>query len=126
MTAETILGAIAVYLLLAMVWTLLYAVVSLLDPNAFQLPPVDAARIDRARLGTDLPTFVYYSFVTLTTMGYGDITPVAGWRLTGPMTAMNGILMFGWSTAVLFEVLRKTVEHLAAIAAPKSSSGDRG
>jgi hypothetical protein len=42
------------------------------------------------------------------------------------MTAMNGILMFGWSTAVLFEVLRKTVEHLAAIAAPQSNSGDRG
>jgi hypothetical protein len=42
------------------------------------------------------------------------------------MTAMNGILMFGWSTAVLFEVLRKIIEHLAAIAAPGFSSGDRG
>jgi hypothetical protein len=42
------------------------------------------------------------------------------------MTAMNGILMFGWSTAVLFEVLRKTLEHLAEIAALESSSGDRG
>ena len=76
-TLDTILGAIAVYLLLAMVWTLLYAVVALLDPNAFQLPSVDAARIDRARLGTDLPTFVYYSFVTLTTMGYGDVLPLS-------------------------------------------------
>jgi hypothetical protein len=76
-TLDTILGAIAVYLLLAMVWTLLYAVVALLDPNAFQLPSVDAARIDRARLGADLPTFVYYSFVTLTTMGYGDVLPLS-------------------------------------------------
>jgi hypothetical protein len=42
------------------------------------------------------------------------------------MTAMNGILMFGWSTAVLFEVLRKTIEHLAAIAAPGFNSEDRG
>jgi hypothetical protein len=42
------------------------------------------------------------------------------------MTAMNGILMFGWSTAVLFEVLRKTLEHLASVVAPALSSEDRG
>jgi hypothetical protein len=70
---------------------------------------------------------LYFAFVNYTTLGYGDITPVPAWRLLGPMTAMNGILLFGWSTAVLFEVLRKTVEHLASIAPPGSafSSGDR-
>jgi hypothetical protein len=64
--------------------------------------------------------------VNYTTLGYGDVTPLKEWRLLGPMTAMNGILMFGWSTAVLFEVLRKTIEHLALIAsseAPFSSAG---
>jgi hypothetical protein len=60
---------------------------------------------------------LYFAFVNYTTLGYGDITPVRAWRLIGPMTAMNGILMFGWSTAVLFEVLRKTLDHLAAIGA---------
>jgi len=71
---------------------------------------------------------LYFTFVNYTTLGYGDITPVEAWRLAGPMTAMNGILMFGWSTALLFEVLRKTIEHLAAIAgsAPASNSADRG
>jgi len=69
---------------------------------------------------------IYFAFVNYTTLGYGDITPVQAWRLTGPMTAMNGILMFGWSTAVLFEVLRKTLERLAAIGAPGFSSADRG
>ena len=39
---------------------------------------------------------------------------------------MNGILMFGWSTAVLFEVLRKTLGHLAAIGAPGFSPKDQG
>ncbi|MBR0713262.1 potassium channel family protein [Bradyrhizobium liaoningense] len=68
----------------------------------------------------------YFTFVNYTTLGYGDITPVETWRLTGPMAAMNGILLFGWSTAVLFEVLRKTLEHLAAIDAPGFSSEDRG
>jgi hypothetical protein len=51
---------------------------------------------------------------------------VHAWRLTGPMTAMNGIMMFGWSTAVLFEVLRKTLEHLASIGASGFSAADRG
>jgi ion channel len=47
----------------------------------------------------------YFAFVNYTTLGYGDIVPVERWRLIGPITAMNGILLFGWSTAVIFEVL---------------------
>ena len=31
------------------------------------------------------------------------------WNLLGPMTAMNGVLLFGWSTEVIFEVLRMTL-----------------
>jgi hypothetical protein len=79
------------------------------------------ALVGAAPEGSEL---LYFTFVNYTTLGYGDVTPVQGWRLTGPMTAMNGILMFGWSTAVLFEVLRKTLEHLSAIAAPGFYSGD--
>lgn len=52
---------------------------------------------------------LYFAFVNYTTLGYGDIIPSEGWRLLGPMTAMNGVLLFGWSTAVIFEVLRKTM-----------------
>jgi hypothetical protein len=70
-----------------LVWSLAYAIV------------------DAASAGTDL---VYFAFVNYTTLGYGDITPVERWRLLGPMTAMNGVLLFGWSTAVIFEVLRRT------------------
>ncbi len=56
--------------------------------------------------GTD---FVYFAFVNYATLGYGDIVPIERWRLLGPMTAMNGVLLFGWSTAVIFAVLRKTM-----------------
>jgi Ion channel len=56
--------------------------------------------------GTDL---VDFAFVNYTTLGYGDVVPVARWRLLGPITAMNGVLLFGWSTAFLFEVLRRTL-----------------
>lgn len=70
------------------VWSLVYAVV------------------DVAPGGTDL---IYFAFVNYATLGYGDVTPVERWRLLGPMTAMNGVLLFGWSTAVIFEVLRMTL-----------------
>src|SRR6266481_8851716 len=56
--------------------------------------------------GTD---FIYFAFVNYTTLGYGDVTPIERWHLLGPMTAMNGVLLFGWSTAVIFEVLRMTL-----------------
>ena len=52
---------------------------------------------------------VYFAFVNYTTLGYGDVVPVRRWNLLGPMTAMNGVLLFGWSTAVIFEVLRKAL-----------------
>jgi Ion channel len=65
---------------------------------------------------------LYFAFVNYTTLGYGDITPVREWRLIGPLTAMNGVLLFGWSAAILFEVLRKTLEHIGLTEAPGSSS----
>ena len=67
---------------------------------------------------------MYFAFVNFTTLGYGDITPVDRWRLLGPMAAMNGILLFGWSTAVIFEVLRKTLA-LEALNRPVSERLDR-
>jgi hypothetical protein len=71
---------------------------------------------------------LYFAFVNYTTLGYGDVTPVKAWQLLGPMAAMTGILMFGWSTAVLFDVLMKTLAHLASIAPTGSpfSAVDRG
>jgi hypothetical protein len=53
---------------------------------------------------------VYFAFVNYTTLGYGDVVPVERWRLIGPITAMNGVLLFGWSTAVIFEVLRRALD----------------
>lgn len=83
------------------------------------------AWVHAAPEGSDL---LYFAFVNYTTLGYGDVTPVKAWQLVGPMAAMNGILMFGWSTAVLFEVLLRTIERLGSIAAPGSafSAEDRG
>lgn len=64
--------------------------------------------VDAAPVGTDR---VYFAFVNYTTLGYGDVVPVVRWRLLGPITAMDGVLLFGWSTAVIFEVLRRALER---------------
>ena len=47
-----------------------------------------------------------FAFENYTALGYGDAVAVEGWRLTGPITALNGLLLVGWSVAVIFEVLR--------------------
>ncbi len=55
--------------------------------------------------GTDL---VYFAFGNYTTLGYGDVVPVPKWHLLGPMTALNGVMLIGWSTALIFEILRRS------------------
>ena len=70
------------------------------------------AIVDAAPAGADL---VYFAFVNYTTLGYGDVIPVERWRLLGPMTAMDGVLLFGWSTAVIFEVLQRVMGRRVAV-----------
>ena len=65
---DRIFGAIVLYLLISMVWAFSYAVVDLFLPQSF------AGRSDAS---PDPADWVYFSFVTLTTVGYGDITPVS-------------------------------------------------
>lgn len=62
---------------------------------------------------------LYFAFVNYTTLGYGDVVPDDEWRLIGPITAMNGVLLFGLSTAVLFDVLRTMGASLKPLA-PKA------
>ena len=50
---------------------------------------------------------VYFSFVTFTTLGYGDVTLSRGWRLLAGIEALNGILLVGWSTAMLFAFIQR-------------------
>jgi hypothetical protein len=55
----------------------------------------------------DFEAAVYFSFVTFTTLGYGDITLSEGYRLLSGIQALNGILLVGWSTALMFVVVQK-------------------
>jgi hypothetical protein len=84
----TVSVLMAAHIVEVAVWAFAYMIVGIASP------------------GTDL---IYFAFVNYTTLGYGDVTPVERWHLLGPMTAMNGVLLFGWSTAVIFAVLRKAM-----------------
>jgi hypothetical protein len=59
---------------------------------------------------TVLNTFeeaTYFSFVTFTTLGYGDITLTGEWRIMSGIEALNGILLVGWSTAMVFTIVQR-------------------
>lgn len=49
----------------------------------------------------DLESALYFSTVSFTTVGYGDIVLAPDWRLVGAIESANGLLLFGWSTAFL-------------------------
>lgn len=55
----------------------------------------------------DFETALYFSTCTFTTVGYGDIVLDSDWRLLSSFEAANGFLIFGWSTALIFEVVYK-------------------
>ena len=68
------------------------------------------AAVGAAPPGTDL---VYFAFGNYTTLGYGDVLPLEHWRVLAPMTALNGIMLIGWSTALMFAILRRAVPEIA-------------
>ena len=63
----------------------------------------------------DFEAALYFSMVTFTTLGYGDMTLDTDWRLLASFEAANGIIMFGWTTALV-------VAYVQRIAPTRSSS----
>lgn len=69
LTTNRLVGAVCVYLMLGLMWGVAFAVLHLLAPDSFRLL-TDAGDV------FSMATWNYYSFVTLTTLGYGEIVPV--------------------------------------------------
>ncbi len=67
-TLNRVVGALSIYLLLGVVWAILFAFVQLAEPSAFHYAGRAA--------GDPIEHLLYYSFVTLATLGYGDVAPV--------------------------------------------------
>jgi len=90
-------------LVLHSIEVLLWAVVFLILPAVTHLQTLEQS--------------LYFSLVTFTTLGYGDIVLNPGVRLLSGVEAMSGILLFGWSTAFLFLVIQRAWQ-MSGIAAP--------
>ena len=73
----------------ALIWALLY----LYTPWITALP--------------DLETALYFSMATFTTVGYGDVVLEGSWRMLASLQAANGMIIFGWSTALVFWYLQR-------------------
>jgi hypothetical protein len=58
----------------------------------------------------DFSTAFYHSAVNYTSLGYGDIVMSPSWRLLGPIEAANGLLLFGFTTALIIAVLQRLLE----------------
>jgi hypothetical protein len=64
---------------------------------------------------------LYFSTVTFATLGYGDITLNESWRLLASFEAANGIIMFGWTTALIFAVVQRLAAYdQARVAEPEN------
>jgi hypothetical protein len=57
---------------------------------------------------------VYFSLVTFTTLGYGDISLSSEWRLLSGLEAINGIMLIGWSTAMMFSLFQNIYKKINA------------
>jgi len=67
-TRETIFAAVVAYLLIALMWAFFYMILEMVAPGSFSFP-------DKS-IRAETMHFEYFSFITITTLGYGDITPL--------------------------------------------------
>ncbi len=74
---------------------ILMFIVSLVEAIAWSVPYLWVDAIE------GIEKTIYFSMVTYTTLGYGDVTLLEQWRLLASFEAANGIIMFGWTTAIV-------------------------
>jgi hypothetical protein len=86
MGADQLSGAIVAYILIGIAWALLYSFIELLCPNSFSF-------VTDGDLHAKGSALFYYSFVTLTTLGYGDILPTSEFaRMVAYLEAVTGVM----------------------------------
>jgi hypothetical protein len=87
----TALGLLLLHCVQILIWAVAYRLLTTVQP----IDTLEAA--------------VYFSAVTFTTLGYGDITLSSEqWRVLTGIEALNGVLLLGWSTALLYAVVHRT------------------
>jgi hypothetical protein len=100
-TADHLFTAASIYLLLACMWFTLYQLIDTIQPNSFQQTITGASHPG--------PDLLYFSLVTLTTLGYGDIVPVWGEvRMLAALEAVVGVLYIAITVALVVSAYRRT------------------
>ena len=79
-TLELILGAINIYLMVGLAFALMFGLIEHLQPGSF------SGLAEQMNVPDPILNFVYFSFITLTTLGYGDITPLSQYATTASFT----------------------------------------
>jgi hypothetical protein len=90
-TKDKIVGAVSIYLLIGFTWASFYRIIFSLHPEAFSVSDAFVAGT-----GQSQPDFVYFSFITLLTVGYGDFRPISGIaRSLAMLEGIVGVLYIG-------------------------------
>ncbi len=101
-TKDKIYGAVSVYLLIGLAWASAYTLLEVFEPGSFS----NNVAVSSGGSSTD-PDLIFFSFVTLTTLGYGDITPVtARARSLTLLEAVTGVLYLAILVARLVSAYR--------------------
>ena len=88
----------------AILWALMYLYV----PNMTEFESLEQA--------------IYFSFVTFTTLGYGDLTIQTNFRILSGIEAINGMLLIGWSTALMYATMQEIWKRNWKNKKPKGSN----
>ena len=108
-TTDIILGAMCAYLLLGMVWAMVFSLIEILVPGSFLHGGQALAEGFQGSRLQVISSFIYYSFVTLTTLGYGDITP-----RSSPAAALSSLEAVTGQLYVAILIARLVGLHIAS------------
>lgn len=101
-TMDKIIGAVSIYFLIGFTWASFYHIVFSFQPEAFSVSNTFLTSTERLK-----PDFVYFSFITLLTVGYGDISPILGIaRSLAMLEGIVGVLYIGVFIARLLSLYK--------------------
>ncbi len=92
--ALVVLGVFVAHIVEIWIWAMFYYSTSSIN----ELPTIEAA--------------LYFSTSAFTTVGFGDLVLSEEWRLLSSFESVNGMILFGWSTAFIFEIVRQIYSHV--------------
>jgi hypothetical protein len=107
--ADTICGSVSVYLLISGVFASVYSILILIEPSSFLLPeaPIGAD----VSLGPDR-LMAYFSLITITTVGYGDITPQS--ELARSLANLEAIIGQVYLTVLVARLIGRHLTNVAS------------